>query len=497
MACVTPPFQARQTEFMSRLKTQLTAPGISRRSLLAETGGGFALTALTDLLAADEPRPAPIQGSGTQESPPAAPVRRVIQLFMTGGASPMDLFDYKPELERLHGQMIGPKDKPEGFTAPAGAVMKSPFRFAQYGETGRWVSELFPHQAKIIDEPAFLMAMAGRTNVHGPASYLACSGFTQPGFPCCGAWVSWALGSLSQNMPSFIVLPDPRGLPYNQKGNFSNGFLPSNHQGTVVDAAASPPIADLQADSRFGFAQGQSDRDTLAALRQLNQRHAERHPQDSRFAARIAAAELAAAMQLSAPEAFDLAAESETTQQAYGLDQPETQDFGRRCLLARRLVERGTRFVQVWSGPQGAVNNWDNHGNIQTELPPMARSVDQPIAALLTDLQQRGLLADTLLIWTTEFGRTPFAQGSLGRDHNSGTFVTWLAGAGIRKGATWGRSDDLAWQTAEGKTWGYDLHATILHLLGIDHHQLTFRHSGIDRRLTDVHGRVIHEILSV
>ncbi|MCE2795934.1 MAG: DUF1501 domain-containing protein [Planctomyces sp.] len=470
---------------------------LPRRALLAEIGGGFGFTALTDLLAADEP-------GGTRTGPPPesdglhhpARVRRVIQLFMTGGASPMDLFDYKPELERLHGQMIGPKDKPEGFTAPAGAVMKSPFKFAQYGDTGRWVSELFPQQAKVIDEPAFLMAMTGRTNVHGPASYLACSGFTLPGFPCFGAWVSYGLGSLSDNMPAFVVLPDPRGLPYNQKGNFSAGFLPSNHQGTVVDASASPPIADLQADSRYAFARDQADRDTLTALQNLNRRHAARYPGDSRFDARIAAAELAAAMQLSAPEAFNLAAESETTQQSYGLNQPETQDFGRRCLLARRLIERGTRFVQVWSGPQGAVNNWDNHGNIQTELPPMARSVDQPIAALITDLLQRGLLSDTLLIWTTEFGRTPFAQGSLGRDHNSGTFVTWLAGAGIRKGTNWGRSDDLAYQTAEGKTWGYDLHATILHLMGIDHHKLTFRNSGIDRRLTDVHGRVIHEILS-
>ena len=465
---------------------------LHRRSLLAECGGGLGLTALVDLLAADEPSPSP-QNTGLHHP---AKVRRVIQLFMTGGASPMDLFDYKPELERLHGQMIGPKEKPEGFTAPAGAVMKSPFRFAQHGETGRWVSELFPHQAKVIDEPAFLMAMTGRTNVHGPASYLACTGFTLPGFPCFGAWVSYGLGSLSRNLPSFIVLPDPRGLPYNQKGNFSAGFLPSNHQGTIVDASVSPPIPDLQAEPRFGFAQGTADKATFDALQQLNRRHAAQRESDSRFAARIAAAELAAAMQLSAPEAFDLTAESASMQQAYGMDRQETRDFGQRCLLARRLIERGTRFVQVWSGPQGAVNNWDNHGNIQTELPPMALSVDQPIAALLTDLKQRGLFEDTLLIWTTEFGRTPFAQGSLGRDHNSGTFVTWLAGAGIRKGTNFGRSDDLAWQTAEDRTWGYDLHATILHLMGIDHHQLTFRNSGIDRRLTDVHGRVIQEILT-
>lgn len=469
------------------------APSISRRSLLLQAGAGFGLLPLADLLAAadDSKLPAPPFG-------PHRPVRvrRVIQLFMNGGASPMDTFDYKPELERQDGKPLGPKEKPEGFTAPAGAVMKSPFTFQQYGETGRWVSSVFPHQAKVIDEPAFLMAMNTRTNVHGPASYMMNTGFMLPGFPCFGAWVSYALGSLSQNMPAFVVLPDPRGLPYNQKGNFSAGFLPSRHQGTLVDAARNPPIADLEADPAYGFAQNDADTATQKLLLDINREHARQRPGESLLESRIAAAELAAGMQLAAPEAFDISRETAETQTAYGLDQPDTADFGRRCLLARRLIERGTRFVQVWSGPQGAANNWDNHGSIQNELPPIARSVDQPTAALLSDLKQRGLFEDTLLVWSTEFGRTPFAQGSVGRDHNRGTFVTWLAGAGIKRGATHGRSDDLGYQTAEGRTTCHDLYATVLHLMGIDHKQLTFRTSGIDRRLTDVHGRVIAQILS-
>jgi hypothetical protein len=475
----------------------LPFPGLkSRREILRNSGGGFGMLALAGLIATESQADETVRAERHEILHHPAKVKRVIQLFMNGGASPMDTFDYKPELERLHGQMLGPKEKPEGFTAPAGAVMKSPFTFARYGETGRWVSSVFPHQAKIIDEPAFLMAMTTKTNVHGPASYMMNTGFMLPGFPCFGAWISYALGNLSENLPAFIVLPDPRGLPYNQKGNFSAAFLPSKHQGTLVDASRQPPIPDLFADPQYGFARDHSDRETLTLLQELNREHAAIRQEDSRLEARIASAELAARMQLSAPEAFDLSGETEATHAAYGTSQEPTADFGRRCLLARRLIERGTRFVQVWSGPQGAANNWDNHGNIPNELPPIAASVDQPAAALLTDLKQRGLFEDTLLIWTTEFGRTPFAQGGVGRDHNRGTFVTWLAGAGIKSGTTWGRSDDLGYQTAEGKTYCYDLHATILHLMGIDHTRLTFRTSGIDRRLTDVHGSVISAILS-
>lgn len=470
--------------------------GFTRRDWLSQTGGGFGALALNAWLQRETlAQPSQPELNGGLHHP--AKVKRVIQLFMNGGASPMDLFDYKPELIRLHGQMLGPKEKPEGFTAPAGAVMKSPFEFQQHGQTGRWVSSLFPHQAQVVDELAFLMAMASKTNVHGPASYMQNTGFILPGFPCLGAWISYALGSLSDNLPTFVVLPDPRGLPYNQKGNFSAGFLPARHQGTVVDAARQPPIPDLFADSQsYPFASGAADRATVELLQTINRQHARQRPDDTRLEARIAAGELAAKMQLSAPEAFDIGRETQETQTAYGLDQPETADFARRCLLARRLVERGTRFVQVWSGPQGAANNWDNHGSIPRELPPIAKSVDQPIAALVRDLKARGLFSDTLLIWTTEFGRTPFAQGGDGRDHNRGTFVTWLAGAGIQAGATHGKSDDLGYETAEGKTMCYDLHATILHLLGINHEKLTFRNAGIDRRLTDVHGHVIEEILT-
>lgn len=460
----------------------------SRRQMLSTTGGGLAGLALT-YLGGRETRAAEIM-----HHPPK--IKRIIQLFMTGGVSQVDTYDYKPELERLNGQMLGPKDKPEGFTAPAGAIMKSPFRFQQHGESGRWVSQLFPEQAKLVDEMAFLMAMMTKTNVHGPGTYMMNSGFLLPGFPCLGAWVSYALGSLQDNLPTFVVLPDPKGLPYNQRGCFSSGFLPVVHQGTVINAASPQPVPDLFPTERYRFPDQRADSEGLELLNRINRDHAAQRPEDSRLDARIASYELAAKMQLSAPEAFDLSRESESVRKLYGMSDPVTEDFGRRCLLAARLIERGVRFVQVWSGPQGASANWDNHGNIQTELPPMCASVDTPIAALLRDLKSRGLDSDTLVVWTSEFGRTPFAQGSLGRDHNGGTFVTWLWGAGVKRGVSYGRSDDWGYQAAEGKTWCYDLHATILHLLGIQHEKLSVRQNGIDRRLTDVHGHVIHEVLA-
>ncbi|MCA9263603.1 MAG: DUF1501 domain-containing protein [Planctomycetales bacterium] len=467
----------------------------TRRDFLWNVGGGFASIALSQLLA-QELRAETTVPVGVEGLHHPAKVRRVIQLFMTGGASPMDTFDYKPVLAKVHGQKLGPAEKPEGFTAPPGAIMKSPFEFKQFGESGRWVSSVFPEQAKLVDEMAFLMAMASKTNVHGPATYMMNSGFLLPGFPCLGAWISYGLGNLSDDFPTFVVLPDAKGLPYNQKGPFSAGFLPAVHQGTIINAASNSPIPDLFPSDRHEFATADATRTGLDLLARMNRQHAQSHPLDSRLEARIKSYELAARMQLSAPEAFDLTGESAAVQQAYGLENPVTQDFGRRCLLARRLVERGTRFVQVWSGPQGATQNWDNHGSIPDELPPIAASVDRPIAALLRDLKERGLFEDTLLIWTTEFGRTPFAQNGVGRDHNGGSFVTWLAGAGIQAGTAYGQSDEWGYQAVEGKTYCYDFHATVLHLLGIDHTRLTFRHNGIDRRLTDVHGRVVHEILS-
>ena len=476
------------------MNTSPQHPQLPRRSFLWQIGGGFGGIAMTQMLAREalgEPRS---EFNGGLHH--VAKARRVIQLFMTGGASPMDTFDYKPALARDHGKQLGPKEKPEGFTAKPGALMKSPFEFQQHGQSGRWVSSVFPRQSKWVDEMAFLMAMASKTNVHGPGTYMMNSGFLLPGFPCLGAWTSYALGNLTDDLPTFVVLPDAKGLPYNQRGPFSSGFLPAVHQGTVIDAGAERPVPDLFANPKFKHATRAADRDGLALLRSLNQRHASRHPGDSRLEARIQSYELAAKMQLSAPEAFDLGKESASTRATYGLDDAVTEDFGRRCLLARRLCERGTRFVQVWSGPQGAKENWDNHGSIPKELPPIAASVDQPIAALIEDLKARGLFDDTLLIWTTEFGRTPFAQGGDGRDHNGGSFVSWMAGAGIKAGTAHGQSDDWGYQAVEGRTYCYDFHATILHLLGIDHERLTFRQNGIDRRLTDVHGHVVKEILA-
>ena len=293
-----------------------------------------------------------------------------------------------------------------------------------------------------------------------------------------------------------MVLPDPKGLPYNQKGNFSAGFLPVSHQGTIIQAGASPPISDLRLSESARQISTAADQDGLALLRKINRTHLAANEGDSRLEARIQAYELAAKMQLSAPEAFDLNTETEATRKLYGLDAPVTEEYGRRCLLARRLIERGVRFVQVWSGAGGPTNNWDNHASIGKELPPMCAATDRPIAGLLKDLKARGLLEDTLVLWSTEFGRMPFSQGSDGRDHNGGTFVGWMAGGGAKGGAAHGQSDEWSWKAAEGAATTYDFHATVLHLLGINHEKLTFRHSGADRRLTDVHGEVIREIIA-
>jgi len=471
---------------------------ITRRHLLATTACGFGSIALTDLLGRDRllaHEPVPELNGGLHHR---AKVRRVIQLFMNGGASQMDLFDHKPLLFQKGGEKFDPGEgiRVEAATSAPGNVLKPPFEFHQHGETGRWVSDLLPHLAKSVDSLAFCMAMQSKTNVHGPGSYLMNTGFPLPGFPCLGAWISYGLGSLTENLPTFVALPDARGLPYNQKGNFSAGFLSASHQGTILNTSSSEPIPDLRAPDSAKFISPEADREGRELLQKLNRQHLLENAGDSRLEARIRAYELAAKMQLSAPEAFDLNSETETTQNAYGLDDKTTEDFGKRCLLARRLIERGVRFVQVWSGAGGASNNWDNHTSIVNELPPMCRSTDRPIATLLSDLEQRGLLEDTLVLWNTEFGRMPFSQGSEGRDHNGGTFVGWLAGAGVKAGATYGESDPWSWRAEREITTTYDFHATILHLLGIDHERLTVRHNGANRRLTDVHGHVIHSVLA-
>ncbi len=427
-----------------------------------------------------------------------AKASRVIQLFMNGGASQIDLFDYKPALVEKHGQKFDPggNQHVEAATSAPGQVLKPPFPLRQHGQCGRWVSDLLPNVARHVDSLAFLMAMTSKTNVHGPGSYLMNTGFLQPGFPAAGAWVSYALGSLSDNLPTFVVLPDVRGLPYNQKGNFSAGFLPVSHQGTVIKPNGASPITDLRPPESAKFLSDQAEKDGQALLDRLNRRHLADRDRDPQLEARIRSYELAARMQLSAPEAFDLDRETGATRQLYGIDDQTTADFGRRCLTARRLIERGVRFVQVWSGAGGPTNNWDNHGSIVKELPPMCRATDQPIGALLTDLKARGLLEDTLVVWSTEFGRMPFSQGSEGRDHNGGTFVGWLAGAGVKPGVAHGESDEWSWKATRDMTTTYDFHATLLDLLGIDHERLSVRYNGADRRLTDVHGHVVREVLA-
>ena len=453
----------------------------SRRQFLESIGGLAALCWL----------------GGASATPQAAKARRIIQLFMNGGVSPMDTFDHKPKLAELDGKKFDPGGdaRLESVTnSPGFKVLKSPFTFKQHGQSGRWVSEVFPHLAGHVDALAFLMSMVSKTNVHGPASYMQNTGFVLPGFPAMGAWISYALGSLKDNLPTFVVLPDPKGLPYNNQGNFSAGFLPVKHAGTIIRPNLPEPIADLRPPKSAGWITPDGERAGLDLLNRLNRNHLAENPGDSRLEARIASYELAAKMQLSAPDVLDVRGETTATHKLYGLDDKTTEPFGRNCLIARRMIERGVRFVQVWSGQGGPKDNWDNHNNIKTELPAIARTVDRPIAGLLHDLKSRGLFEDTLLIWTTEFGRMPFSQQAAGRDHNAGTFVSWLAGAGIKPGVAYGQSDEWAWKSLV-PTYCYDLHATILHLLGIDHTKLTFRHNGIDRRLTDVHGHVIQEIL--
>jgi hypothetical protein len=467
----------------------------SRRDWLLRAGSGLGGVALTHLLArAGALGAAPRTDLGGGLHHPAR-ATRVLQLFMNGGVSQVDTFDHKPELIRRHGETIDVGIS-QTATGTPGAMMRSPFAWRQHGGCGRWVTDVFPHMARHVDDLAFLMAMASKTSVHGPASSMQNTGFVMPGFPCMGAWISYGLGALTDDLPTFVVLPDHRGLPYNATGNFSQGFLPAAHQGMVVDPNRRIPIANLEPPAGARGVTAESEAAGLRLLAELNRDHLADRPGDSRLPARIASYELAARLQLTAPEALDLSGESARTLDDYGLNDTITAGFGRNCLIARRLIERGVRFVQVWSGMDGAKNNWDNHASIPDELPAIARSVDLPIAGLLADLKQRGLLADTLVVWTTEFGRMPMTQGASGRDHNGGTFVTWLAGAGVKGGVSHGASDDFGFRAAVDTTLCYDLHATILHLLGIDHEQLTVRYNGIDRRLTDVHGHVIRQVLA-
>ncbi|MEZ6058910.1 MAG: DUF1501 domain-containing protein [Planctomycetaceae bacterium] len=388
--------------------------------------------------------------------------------------------------------------------------MKSPFQFRQYGECGKALSDVVAPLGDHVDDIAFVHNMVGKTGVHSTATYLQATGFDRPGFPGMGAWVSYALGAINQNLPAFVVLPDHRGYASNGPKNWASAFLPASTQGTTIFPQRKNPVDDLlpQAD----FVTAGADAAGRDILQSLNRRYADRHPDDSRLEARIRSYELAARMQLSAPEAFDLSQESHHTLKMYGLDNAgttypaeinipeEAEYFGRKCLIARRLLERGVRFIQIWSGNDNSFprRNWDSHEDIERDHGPLSMGMAIGTAALLTDLKQRGLLEDTIVLWTTEFGRMPSTQGSRGRDHNPFVFTNWLAGGGIRGGVSHGPSDDWGYKPLDrsNPTEVYDIHATILHLLGIDHKRLTVRHDGIDRRLTDVHGNVLTEILT-
>jgi hypothetical protein len=482
----------------------------SRRDLLWQCGGGLGGVALAALLeregmlaAAETPGVL-----GAPHHPPKA--KRVVQLFMAGAASHVDLFDFKPELAARNGEPWNPGENVELFQSAPGKTMCSPWSWKAYGETGKRLSEIVAALGAVVDDIAWVHNLVGKSGVHSTATLLQTTGFLTPGFPGMGAWIGYGLGSLNDNLPTFVVLPDHRGFPSNGQKNWDAGFLPAQHQGTIIRPAADTPIEDLF-PAPTPFITDDSSAAGRALLKRLNQRHAEQRPGDAPLEARIRAYELAAGLQLAAPEALDLSQEPKHILEMYGvqtrspswpsdINGPEELDyFGRKCLVARRLLERGVRFVQVWSGCDNGFprRNWDSHEDIQRDHGPLAWAMARASAALIVDLKQRGLLDDTIVHWTTEFGRMPCAQGSLGRDHNPFCFTNWLAGGGIRGGATFGESDEWGYKPAdrEHPTQVYDIHATMLDLLGVDHTRLTFRHNGIDRRLTDVHGHVINEIV--
>lgn len=486
---------------------------LSRRDFLWRAGGGFGGVVLASLLARDDLPAAPVAHAPDAERGPhhAPKAKRVVQLFMAGGASHIDLFDYKPELAKRHGQKADFGERVEAFQDGLGPWLRPAWEFKRYGQCGKPLAEPVADLGAIVDEIAFIHNMAGQTGVHSQGTLLQTTGFNRPGFPGAGCWVSYALGSANENLPAFVVLPDHRGLASNGHKNWDAAFLPADHSGSPLYPGAAEPIADLfPAANEYITKAGEASGRTL--LRDLNRTHASARPGDPRLEARIRSYELAAKMQLAAPEALDMSSEPAHVLKLYGLDNvpatfpkeinddEETVAFGRKCLAARRLLERGVRFVQVWSGNDNSHprRNWDSHEDLSRDHGPLARGMAKGAAALIADLKQRGLLADTLVIWTTEFGRLPSSQGGKGRDHNPHCFTTWLAGGGVKGGISYGPSDDFGFKPADraNPTRVYDLHATMLHLLGIDHERLTVRHDGSDRRLTDVHGSVIQEILA-
>ncbi|MBI4602014.1 MAG: DUF1501 domain-containing protein [Planctomycetes bacterium] len=483
---------------------------LDRRRFLGDAGRGLGGAALAwllardGLLAAGDGRPPPLRPAIRPDAPFAARpahfparARRALVIFCSGAVSHVDTWDWKPELFRRHGQPMPGAEGLITFQGEQGSLTRSPYEFKPRGQSGKRISDLLPHLAELADEMCFVHSMTARSNTHGPAENQMSTGFTLEGFPSMGAWVSYALGTEAEDLPAFVAIPDPRGVPQTGPSNWASGFLPAVFQGTAFNAAkppanlapppGSPPAAEA-ATRRF--------------LGLLNARHLERFPGDSELGARIASYELAAKMQLSVPEVSDLSRESPLTLRLYGADDPDPvrAGFARNCILARRLLERGVRFVQLFNGAYAmgeGVGNWDGHKKLKEQYDVHGPILDVPAAALLRDLKARGLLEDTVVLWTTEFGRMPtFQKGASGRDHNPKGFTVWLAGAGVKRGFSHGATDDFGYRAVEDVTTIYDLHATLLHLLGLDHERLTYYHNGLERRLTDVHGRVIAQILA-
>jgi hypothetical protein len=474
---------------------------LDRRNFLgrsATTLGSIALSSLLQrdgLLAARPPLIDPANPFGARGThfPPKA--RNVLMIFCAGAVSQLETWDYKPELIRHDGKPLagGPAVT---FQGPAGELARPQYAFRQRGQTGKWVSDLIPHLAELTDDIAFIHSLTSKSNTHGPAENFLSSGSLLDGFPSMGAWVTYALGSECDDLPAFVAIPDPRGVPQAGMNNWASGFLPAVFQGTTM--SASQPLRHLAAPPGTSAA---DDRAARSLLARLNEEHLAMNPGDSRLAARIASYELAARMQLSVPEINDLTTEPDHILKLYGADDtttPHKAAFARNCILARRLIERGVRFVQLFNGAyaSGGELNWDGHNKLREQYDRHAAILDQPAAALIRDLRQRGLLEDTLVVWCTEFGRMPmFQKGSAGRDHNPDGFTCWLTGAGVRPGVSHGATNDLGRRAVQHIHPLYDFSATILHLLGLDHEQLTFEHNGISRRLTNVEGDVIRAVL--
>lgn len=481
---------------------------ISRREFLFEAGEGISGLALAYLLASDGLLAAapgsdisPCAASGGIQSPltprpthfePRA--KAVISLFMSGGVSHVDTFDPKPMLTRYHGQPLTGKGRIRVRQGYPGPLMRSPFGFKKYGQSGIDVSGLFPHVGSMVDDLAFIRSAEGRSNDHVVAHYEWNTGSVLMGYPSVGSWVTYGLGSENQNLPGFVVIYDHRGGPFSGPANWSSGFLPAAYQGTVFRSAGDP-ILDLSPPDSIAPEQQRARLDHLAWL---NEEHARRYPGSTELSARIASYELAYRMQACAPETVELTKESAATKRLYGLDDPVTEPFGKQCLLARRMVERGVRFIQLYNGAivNQNIDTWDAHTNLIENHTMHAREVDKPIAGLIQDLKQRGMLDETLVMWHSEFGRMPISQRGLGRDHNPGAMTVWMAGAGIPGGQVIGATDEFGYKATENVVTYHDIHATLLHLLGLDHVGLTYFFNGRHMRLTDVHGRTIPEIIA-